>query len=92
MFGITVSEEHGGSGLGAAEEALIVIGLGRRLAAPAVLATIGATHAQRSGGAADLAGGESRLPIDAANASSSSRTPRPISCSCAIVTALRSTS
>jgi alkylation response protein AidB-like acyl-CoA dehydrogenase len=46
MFGIGVGEEQGGSGLGAAEEALIVIGLGRRLVAPAVLATIGATHAQ----------------------------------------------
>ena len=56
MFGISVSEEHGGSGLGAAEEALIVIGLGRRLAAPAVLATIGATHAQRSGGASTCSG------------------------------------
>lgn len=56
MFGIGVSEERGGSGLGAAEEALIVIGLGRRLAAPAVLATIGATHAQQATGAVDLAG------------------------------------
>jgi alkylation response protein AidB-like acyl-CoA dehydrogenase len=45
MFGISLSEDRGGSGLGAAEEALIVMGLGRRLAAPAVLATIGATHA-----------------------------------------------
>jgi alkylation response protein AidB-like acyl-CoA dehydrogenase len=45
MFGISLSEERGGSGLGAAEEALIVMGLGRRLAAPAILATIGATHA-----------------------------------------------
>ena len=45
MFGISVSEDRGGSGLGAAEEALIVVGLGRRLAAPGVLATIGATHA-----------------------------------------------
>jgi alkylation response protein AidB-like acyl-CoA dehydrogenase len=56
MFGITVSEEHGGSGLGAAEEALIVIGLGRRLAAPAILATIGATHARQGGGPIDLTG------------------------------------
>jgi alkylation response protein AidB-like acyl-CoA dehydrogenase len=45
LFGISLSEQRGGSGLGAAEEALIVMGLGRRLAAPAVLATIGATHA-----------------------------------------------
>jgi alkylation response protein AidB-like acyl-CoA dehydrogenase len=56
MFGIGVSEERGGSGLGAAEEALIVIGLGRRLAAPAVLATIGATHAQQATGTFDLQG------------------------------------
>lgn len=56
MFGIGVSEERGGSALGAAEEALIVIGLGRRLAAPAVLATIGATHAQLGNGAIDLQG------------------------------------
>jgi alkylation response protein AidB-like acyl-CoA dehydrogenase len=56
MFGITVGEEHGGSGLGAAEEALIVIGLGRRLAAPAVLATIWATHAQQGSGPMDLGG------------------------------------
>ena len=56
MFGISVSEEQGGSGLGAAEEALIVIGLGRRLAAPAVLATIGATHALGAAGTLDLQG------------------------------------
>lgn len=40
-----VSEARGDSGFGAAEEALIVVGLGRRLVAPAVLATIGAMHA-----------------------------------------------
>lgn len=45
LFTIAVREEAGGSGLGAAEEALIVMELGRRLASPAVLATIGATHA-----------------------------------------------
>jgi alkylation response protein AidB-like acyl-CoA dehydrogenase len=54
MFGISVSEERGGSGLGAAEEALIVTGLGRRLAAPAVLATIGATHGREASGPIDL--------------------------------------
>ena len=46
IFGIGVSEEDGGSGLGAVEEALIVTGLGRRLAAPGVLATVGAAHSQ----------------------------------------------
>src|SRR3546814_8052859 len=44
VFGICASEDAGGSGLGAAEEALIAIGLGRRLASPAVLATLGAVH------------------------------------------------
>ena len=52
VFGICLGEDAGGSGLGAAEEALIAIGLGRRLASPAVLATLGAVH----GGAAGLAG------------------------------------
>jgi alkylation response protein AidB-like acyl-CoA dehydrogenase len=45
IFGISTSEEQGGSGLGAVEEALIVMALGQRLVAPAVLATMGATHA-----------------------------------------------
>src|SRR6202011_6211806 len=45
IFGISVAEEQGGSGLGAAEEALIVMALGQRLVAPAVFATIGAAHA-----------------------------------------------
>jgi alkylation response protein AidB-like acyl-CoA dehydrogenase len=45
IFGISRSEAQGGSGLGATEESLIAIGLGRRLAAPAVFATIAASHA-----------------------------------------------
>lgn len=45
IFGITASEQEGGSGLGAVEEALIAVALGRHLAAPAVLATMGAQHA-----------------------------------------------
>lgn len=45
IFGITTPEDQGGSGLGAVEEALIAMTLGRRLAAPAVLATMGAAHA-----------------------------------------------
>ncbi|WP_428310554.1 acyl-CoA dehydrogenase family protein [Hydrocarboniphaga sp.] len=49
VFGICVSEAEGGSALGAAEEALIAIGLGRRLASPAVLATLGAAHSGLSG-------------------------------------------
>ena len=55
IFGIGVSEEQGGSGLGAVEEALIVTALGRRLAAPGVLAAIGAAHLQ-SGQSAALRG------------------------------------
>ena len=50
IFAIGVREEEGGSGLGAAEEALIAMALGRRLAAPAVFATIGAAHASASTG------------------------------------------
>jgi alkylation response protein AidB-like acyl-CoA dehydrogenase len=49
VFGICVGEDHGGSGLGAAEEALIAIGLGRRLASPAVVATLGAVHCNEAG-------------------------------------------
>jgi alkylation response protein AidB-like acyl-CoA dehydrogenase len=48
IFAIGLPEAEGGSGLGAAEEALIAMALGRRLAAPAVFATIGAAHALRS--------------------------------------------
>jgi alkylation response protein AidB-like acyl-CoA dehydrogenase len=42
LFSITRSEDQGGSGLGLAEEALIVMGLGRRLVAPGVIASVGA--------------------------------------------------
>jgi alkylation response protein AidB-like acyl-CoA dehydrogenase len=52
VFGICAAEDQGGSALGAAEEALIVMGLGRRLASAAVLATLGAVHS----GAPDLTG------------------------------------
>ena len=45
IFAITASEEAGGSGLGAVEEALIAMALGRQLVAPSVLATMGAAHA-----------------------------------------------
>jgi alkylation response protein AidB-like acyl-CoA dehydrogenase len=56
IFGITASEEAGGSGLGAVEEALIAMALGRQLAAPSVLATLGAAHAAPIAGAARLKG------------------------------------
>lgn len=49
IFGICVAEDQGGSALGAAEEALITIGLGQRLASPAVLATLGAAHSDAEG-------------------------------------------
>ncbi|HEX4376978.1 MAG TPA: acyl-CoA dehydrogenase family protein, partial [Steroidobacteraceae bacterium] len=44
LFNITASEDAGGSGLGAVEEALIAVALGRGAVAPAVLATMGAAH------------------------------------------------
>jgi alkylation response protein AidB-like acyl-CoA dehydrogenase len=56
IFGITASEEAGGSGLGAVEEALIAMALGRQLAAPSVLATMGVAHAQSIAGAPGLKG------------------------------------
>jgi alkylation response protein AidB-like acyl-CoA dehydrogenase len=45
VFDIALPEDAGGSGLGAAEEALMALSFGRRLAAPGVLATLGAAHA-----------------------------------------------
>jgi alkylation response protein AidB-like acyl-CoA dehydrogenase len=45
VFGITLGEDAGGSALGLAEEALIVMALGRRLVAPGVIASIGAVSA-----------------------------------------------
>lgn len=56
IFGITAGEEQGGSGLGAVEETLIVMALGRCLAAPAVMATMGATHATLADGAPEFRG------------------------------------
>jgi alkylation response protein AidB-like acyl-CoA dehydrogenase len=53
VFGISVDEAQGGSGLGAVEEALIVMALGRRLVSPAVLATLGAGAALVATGNAD---------------------------------------
>lgn len=45
LFAIGVDEAAGGAGLGAAEEALIALELGRRLASPSVMATLGTAHA-----------------------------------------------
>lgn len=49
VFGICEGEAHGGSGLGAVEESLIVQELGKRLAAPSVVATLGTVHAGSDG-------------------------------------------
>ena len=49
LFGITLPETEGGSGLGAVEEALIALTLGRCLAAPAVLATMAVAHVSPAG-------------------------------------------
>jgi alkylation response protein AidB-like acyl-CoA dehydrogenase len=70
IFGITAGEETGGSGLGAVEEALIVMPLGRQLAAPSVLATMGAVHAAGAAGlkgrriAAGLRRGDRTVVVD----------------------------
>ncbi|HMK84494.1 MAG TPA: acyl-CoA dehydrogenase family protein [Steroidobacteraceae bacterium] len=56
IFAITASEEEGGSGLGAVEESLIAMALGRHLVAPAVTATLGAAHATLDRGAPELRG------------------------------------
>lgn len=56
LFAIGLEESAGGAGLGAAEEALIAMELGRRLVSPSVIATLGAAHAQPVDGAGTLAG------------------------------------
>jgi alkylation response protein AidB-like acyl-CoA dehydrogenase len=56
IFAIALSEQEGGSGLGAVEEALIAMLLGRRMVSPAVLATMGALHATPMAGAPVLRG------------------------------------
>lgn len=50
VFDVSTPEEQGGGGLGAIEEALIIVELGRRVVAPSVLATIAATHLCRPDG------------------------------------------
>ncbi len=56
IFGITAAEAQGGSGLGAVEETLIAMALGRQLASPSVLATVGAAHARLRDGVNGLRG------------------------------------
>ncbi len=50
LFGLSLPESEGGSGLGAAEEVLAAAALGRRLANPCVFARLGAAHARRGRG------------------------------------------
>jgi alkylation response protein AidB-like acyl-CoA dehydrogenase len=49
VFGVAVPEAEGGSGLGATDEALVAIELGRHAVAPSVLATMGAVHLGAAG-------------------------------------------
>ena len=44
IFGICLPEDRGGSALGSVEETQIVVGLGRRLASPGILAGIAVAH------------------------------------------------
>jgi alkylation response protein AidB-like acyl-CoA dehydrogenase len=53
VFEIAVPEAEGGSGLGATEEALIVLELGRRAVSPAVLASLGLAHLPHARRASD---------------------------------------
>jgi alkylation response protein AidB-like acyl-CoA dehydrogenase len=48
VFAISTPEQEGGSALGATEEALIVLELGRRAVAPSISATVGAAHLLRT--------------------------------------------
>ena len=70
VFGLALREDMGGSGLGAAEEALVVHGLGRLLAAPSVLATLGAVHAGVAGrrAAAGYRSGDRAIMVEAPGA------------------------
>jgi len=55
VFGISTPEDQGGIGLGMADEALIVIELGRRVVTPSVLASVGAAHLRSAAGRAPAA-------------------------------------
>ncbi len=61
LFGIALAEDAGGAGLGAAEEVLLAERLGRRLAAPSVLATMAAVHAAPAGEVEGLVAGTTRV-------------------------------
>lgn len=53
LFGLAVDEAHGGSALGATEEALILYEVGRHLPAPEIVATLGAGPAMAAAGFTD---------------------------------------
>ncbi|WP_174274964.1 acyl-CoA dehydrogenase family protein, partial [Sphingomonas bacterium] len=61
LFGIALSEEAGGAGLGAAEQALLAERLGRQLASPTLIATAIAVHCDDPAIAAGVAAGEVRV-------------------------------
>ncbi len=61
LFGVALPEDAGGAGLGAAEEVLLAERLGRRLAAPSVLATLVATRISPWAEAAAMADGSLRV-------------------------------
>jgi alkylation response protein AidB-like acyl-CoA dehydrogenase len=56
VFGVSVPEDRGGSGLGMADEALIVIELGRCVVTPSVLATVGAAGLRWANGRSPVPG------------------------------------
>lgn len=56
VFGLSLAEAQGGSGLGPVEDVLVAMALGRRLASPAVFARMGAVHARPSHGPYDGSG------------------------------------
>lgn len=61
VFGIAAAADLGGVGLGAAEEALLAIELGQRLAAPQVIATMMALHCADDDLRSRIAGGDCRV-------------------------------
>jgi len=61
IFGIAADPEIGGVGLGPAEEALLAMELGRRLAGPQVLATLMAVHCADDDARARIVTGEARV-------------------------------
>jgi alkylation response protein AidB-like acyl-CoA dehydrogenase len=61
IFGVAAAEAIGGVGLGAAEEALLALELGRRLASPSIVATLMALHCADDALRPRIAAGECRV-------------------------------